>query len=49
MQDAGSGYALGQGVLAAVARAADGRGAKTALTQLVLQELGLPDTQKLLR
>ncbi len=46
--DEGSGYALGRDALAAVARAWDGWGEKTLLTQLLASELGLDDQQKII-
>jgi len=39
--DEGSGYAVGQAALRAVLRAFDGRGPRTALTQAILEQLGL--------
>jgi N-acetylglucosamine kinase-like BadF-type ATPase len=41
MGDEGSGYALGQAALQAVARAADGRGPQTALTAMILSQWSL--------
>lgn len=46
--DEGSGYALGRDALTAVARAWDGWGEKTLLTQLLASELGLDDQQKII-
>jgi len=40
IDDAGSGWDIGRGILAAVVRAEDGRGPDTALTQLVFDKLG---------
>lgn len=41
IDDGGSGYALGRDILAAVVRAADGRGPATMLTQAVFDALGV--------
>jgi glucosamine kinase len=46
--DEGSGYWLGLQGLRAVARAADGRSASTALSRVVLERLGLPEPQALI-
>eukprot|EP00191_Tetraselmis_sp_GSL018_P024236 CAMPEP_0177624920 /NCGR_PEP_ID=MMETSP0419_2-20121207/29786_1 /TAXON_ID=582737 /ORGANISM="Tetraselmis sp., Strain GSL018" /LENGTH=225 /DNA_ID=CAMNT_0019125757 /DNA_START=695 /DNA_END=1372 /DNA_ORIENTATION=+ len=46
--DAGSGYDIAQRTLAAVARAADGRGPATALSGAVARHLGLGDTAALM-
>ena len=46
--DEGSGYALAMAGLQAVARAADGRGSATALTEELLQHLGLGQPQELI-
>ncbi len=48
MGDEGSGYALGQAALRAVARAADGRGARTALTAAILRHWSLATPEALL-
>lgn len=45
--DEGSGYWIGQRVLAAIFRAADGRGPQTALESAVITMLGLPDCMAL--
>lgn len=47
LDDAGSGYWLGRQALKAVARAADGRGPGTALSDAVLSTLQLPDAYAL--
>ncbi|GAB4422091.1 MAG: N-acetylglucosamine kinase [Anaerolineae bacterium] len=47
IDDSGSGYWLGRQALEAVARAADGRGPSTALSDAVLGALGLPDAYAL--
>lgn len=47
LDDAGSGYWLGRQALEAIARAADGRGPLTALSDAVLGTLGLPDAYAL--
>ena len=47
--DEGSGYAIGLAGLRAVARAADGRGPKTALTELLLARMNLDRPQDLIR
>jgi N-acetylglucosamine kinase-like BadF-type ATPase len=47
--DEGSGYAIGLAALRAVARAADGRGHATALTEAVLAHWSLPCPQALIR
>ncbi len=44
----GSGHALGSGALHAITRAADGSGPATALTEAVLQHLGLDAPQQLI-
>ena len=41
IDDGGSGYAIGRDILAAAARAADGRGKPTALTAMIREKLGL--------
>lgn len=46
--DRGSGYAIGAEALAAVLWAADGRGPETALTQAILEHLGLENPQALI-
>jgi len=46
--DAGSGYAIGAGVLKAVTWAADGRAPETALTAAVLDHLGMEQPQQLI-
>jgi N-acetylglucosamine kinase-like BadF-type ATPase len=46
--DEGSGYWLGLGGLRGVARAADGRGPDTALTEVLLDSLGLPGPQAMI-
>ena len=46
--DEGSGYALGRDALAAVARAWDGWGEKTLLSELLASELGLDDQRKII-
>ena len=46
--DEGSGYALGRDALAAVARAWDGWGEKTLLSELLATELGLDDQKKII-
>jgi len=46
--DQGSGYAIGAEILAAVMRAADGRGPNTALTQAVLSQLNMAAPQELI-
>jgi N-acetylglucosamine kinase-like BadF-type ATPase len=46
--DAGSGYAIGAGVLKAVTWAADGRATETALTAAVLEHLGMEQPQQLI-
>lgn len=48
MGDEGSGYAMGVAALRAVARAADGRGQSTSLTEAVLREWGLDTPQGLI-
>ena len=45
--DEGSGFWIGREALMAVARAADGRGSKTALTDLVLEHFTVPDVSRL--
>ncbi len=45
--DEGSGYALGRAALRAVARAADGRGPPTALSERLRRRLGTPDLDAL--
>ena len=47
--DEGSGYAIGLAGLRAVARAADGRGTRTALTELLLARMNLDSPQDLIR
>lgn len=47
--DEGSGYAVGLAALRAVARAADGRGPPTMLTDLILGRWSLPAPQTLIR
>jgi len=47
LADEGSGYWIGRRALAAVMREADGRGPKTALTQLVLAHFQLPKADAL--
>lgn len=47
IDDSGSGYWLGRQALEAVARAADGRGPGTALSDMVLNTLQLPDAYAL--
>ncbi len=47
LDDAGSGYWLGRQTLEAVARAADGRGPQTTLSDAVLSTLRLPDAYAL--
>src|SRR5438094_8999039 len=47
--DEGSGYWIGREALAAVMRAADGRGPATQLTSDVLAHFGIPDTSQLPR
>ncbi len=47
LDDAGSGYWLGRQALEAVARAADGRGPLTTLSDAMLSTLGLPDAYAL--
>jgi N-acetylglucosamine kinase-like BadF-type ATPase len=47
LDDAGSGYWLGRQALEAIARAADGRGPQTALSDAVLGALGLSDAYAL--
>jgi len=42
IDDAGSGYALGRGILNAAYRDYDGRGAHTLLTDLAVKKIGLP-------
>lgn len=46
--DEGSGYAIGSAILSAVLWAADGRGPETALTQAVLDQLGLAQPSDLI-
>lgn len=46
--DEGSGYALGRGALTAVARAWDGWGEETLLSQLLAENLGLDDQKKII-
>lgn len=46
--DEGSGYALGRDALSAVARAWDGWGEKTLLSELLASELGLDDQKKII-
>lgn len=46
--DDGSGYAIGRAALRAVARAADGRGPQTALTETILEHWGLVQPQDLI-
>ena len=46
--DEGSGYALGRGALTAVARAWDGWGKETLLSQLLAENLGLDDQKKII-
>ena len=46
--DEGSGYALGRDALSAVARAWDGWGEKTLLTDLLASEFGLDDQKKII-
>jgi beta-N-acetylhexosaminidase len=46
--DEGSGYAIGQGALRAIARAADGRGPATSLTATVLATWDLPTSAALI-
>lgn len=41
IDDGGSGYAVGRDILSAAVRASDGRGEKTALTELVFSKLGI--------
>lgn len=45
IDDGGSGYAIGRDILAAVVRAQDGRGPKTAMTDAVLAQLGASDVR----
>jgi N-acetylglucosamine kinase-like BadF-type ATPase len=47
LNDAGSAYALGLAAMIAVTRAADGRGAPTALTDVVLKALALRDLKEI--
>ncbi len=49
IDDEGSGYAIGRDILAAVVRAHDGRGKKTLLTQMVLEQLGVPTIGEVIR
>lgn len=49
MDDGGSGYAIARDGLAAIVRAEDGRGPKTTLRDMVLEELGLSDMGGLLK
>jgi N-acetylglucosamine kinase-like BadF-type ATPase len=49
MGDEGSGYAIGRAALAAVSRALDGRGAPTALLEMVLQRARCLDGEMLVR
>lgn len=46
--DEGSGYALGQNALAAVARAMDGWGEQTLLTRLLAEQMGLRDRAEII-
>ncbi|MBR5111440.1 MAG: ATPase [Clostridia bacterium] len=48
IDDGGSGYALGRGILAAVVRAFDGRGPATCLTELTFQALQICDISSLI-
>jgi N-acetylglucosamine kinase-like BadF-type ATPase len=48
IDDYGSGFYLGQHALEAVVRAADGRGAQTALTQPCMSALGISDLNELM-
>ncbi|TDF95562.1 N-acetylglucosamine kinase [Paenibacillus piri] len=46
--DEGSGFAIGQKALTAVMKQHDGRGERTALTELVLKEWSLPDPNRII-
>lgn len=49
MDDGGSGYAIARDALAAIVRAEDGRGPKTALREAFLEELHVPDMGQMIR
>lgn len=48
IDDGGSGWAIGRDILAAVVRAEDGRGPKTALTAMVFEQLGIRNVGELI-